>query len=98
MSVNSFWIWGDRQKRGMAVEPTLTADAMKIASEAAARSRAAVGGAEVREVTLVSEPALVREGQWLISVRVLMVDGTVKAFHCDSMERQVFAVREAPEI
>jgi hypothetical protein len=78
----------------VAVQTVLTADGMKAASQAAARSRAAAGGAEVHEVTLVSEPALVHEGHWVVSVRVLMVDGTVKAFHCDSTERDVFAVRE----
>jgi hypothetical protein len=74
----------------------MTADAMKMASQVAARSRAAVGGAEVREVTLISEPALVHDGHWAISVRVLMVDGTVKAFQCDATERDVFAIREVP--
>lgn len=86
--------------RGLAVEPAsrvLTVDDMKAASEAAARSRAGTGGAQVREVTLVGDPALVGDGLWRISVRVLMDDGTVKAFRCDSTERDVFAVREVPD-
>ena len=72
----------------------LTTDDMKAASEAAARERASVGGAKVHEVTLVSDPIVVRDGLWRVNVRVLMADGIVRAFRCDSTERDVFAVRE----
>jgi hypothetical protein len=74
----------------------LTIDDMKAVSEAAARERAGIGGAEVRGVTHVSEPLLVRDGLWRVNVRVLMVDGTVHAYCCDATERDVFALREVP--
>jgi hypothetical protein len=71
----------------------LSARNMKAASEAAARVQAAIGGAGVHEVTHVSEPKLVGVGLWLITVRVLMTDGSVRAFECDATERDVFAIR-----
>jgi hypothetical protein len=72
----------------------LTIDDMRTASETAVRERAGLGGAEVHEVTLVSDAVLVRQGLWRISVRVLMAEGAVRVFHCDSTERDVFALRE----
>ncbi len=79
------------------VSRVLTADSMKAASAAAARHRAGIGGAEVREVTLVTDPLLVCDGLWRVSVVVLMADGTVRAFRCDSTERDVFAISEVSE-
>jgi hypothetical protein len=72
----------------------LTPSDMKAASAAAARYQAGIGGAKVRKVTVVGEPTLVSDGLWLVSVRVVMTDGTVRAFRCDSTDRDVFAVRE----
>jgi len=72
----------------------LTIDDMRAVSETAVRKQAGLGGAEVHEVTVATDPVLVRDGLWRIDVRVLMADGTVRVFHCDSTERDVFALRE----
>jgi hypothetical protein len=74
----------------------MTGNDMKRRAEAAARMRAGTGGAEVHEVSFLGEPALVDAGLWLIKVRVMMRDGTAKAYECDATERDVFAVREVP--
>jgi hypothetical protein len=73
-----------------------TKEEMKATSEAAARDRACIGGDEVKEVTSVSDPVQVRDGLWLIGVRVLMLDGTVRLFRCDATASDVFSVREVP--
>jgi hypothetical protein len=67
---------------------------MKTTAAAAARKLAERGGAEVRAVTLVGEPARAIGGAWLLKVRLMMLDGTARAFECDATDREVFAVRE----
>jgi len=72
----------------------LTTEDMKAASEVAAYRQASLGGVQVREVTVVSDPVLVRDGLWLVNVLVVMADGTERVFRCDATERDVFAIRE----
>ena len=74
----------------------LTADEMMRIAEAAARLQGAVGGDEVHKVTLVADPQPVGDKLWIIRVRLMMRDGTAKAFECDSTDVEVFAVREVP--
>ncbi|HVZ34346.1 MAG TPA: hypothetical protein VG963_18085 [Polyangiaceae bacterium] len=45
-------------------------------------------------MTLVGEPVPASAGLWVIKVRLMMHDGTVRAFACDATDRDVFAVRE----
>jgi hypothetical protein len=75
----------------------LSTDDMKAASKLAACDRARMGGAEVHEVTHVSDPIVVGAGLWRVTVRVLMEDGAVRIFCCDSTARDVFTVREIPD-
>jgi hypothetical protein len=72
----------------------MNAESTKRVAEAAARRQACLGGAEIHSVSYVGEPTSVDEGLWVVAVRVMMVDGSVRAFCCDATEREVFAVRE----
>lgn len=74
----------------------MTAEDMKRDARAAALSRAEAGGDRAHQVTLVAEPELVSEGLWLIRVRLMMRDGTARAFECDATTRDVFAIRDVP--
>ena len=72
----------------------LSVEEMKDHASAAAMRKAATGGAEVHSVTLAGEPARVDHGLWRVKVRLIMLDGTPRAFECDSTDREVFTVRE----
>jgi hypothetical protein len=74
----------------------MTAAQMKRVSGTAARLNAGRGGADVLRVSFVSEPTPASEGLWIVRVRVLMKDGSAKAYECQSTERDLFAVREVP--
>jgi hypothetical protein len=65
---------------------------MKTLSEAAARKQAERGSARVHEATLVAEPTLITERLWVIRVRLMMSDGTVRGFECESTKDEVFSV------
>ncbi len=72
----------------------LTPAEMKTRSEAAARRQAELGGDRVHEVTLVTEPSAVAGRSWVIRVRLVMSDGNIKAFECESTDDEVYSVRE----